>query len=77
MDNSLNKKVQNYLSLIYQNSFNPAIHKPTTVTRKTSPITDHIFTNSFVNTNFETIIFKNDISDHFPIFFLQLTSTLR
>ena len=38
---------------------------------------DHILTNSFVNTNFKTIIFKTDISDHYPILFLQPTSRLR
>ena len=31
----------------------------------------------FVNTNFKTFIFKIDISDHFPICFLQLTSRPR
>ena len=67
--------MQNYLSLIYQNSFVPAINKPTRVTRKASTIICHIFTNSFVNTNFKTIIFKTDISDHFPICFLQPPST--
>ena len=71
LDHSLNKKVQNYL--IYQNSFIPTVNKPTRVTRKTSTIIDHILTNSFVNTNFKTFIFKIDISNHFPICFLQPT----
>ena len=66
--------MQNYLSLIYQNDFIPAINKPTRVIRKTSTII-YIFTNSFVNTNLKTIIFKTDISDHFSICFLQPTST--
>ena len=69
--------MQNYLSLIYQNNFIPAIKKPTRVTRKTSTIINHVFTNSFVNTNFKTIIFRTDISDHFPVCFLQPRSTLR
>ena len=74
LDQSLNKKVRNYLSLIYQNSFLPTVNKPTRVTRKTSTIIDHILTNLFVNTNFKTFIFKIDISDHFCICFLQPTS---
>ena len=53
------------------------MNKPTRVTRKISTIIDHIFTNSFVNTNFKTVIFKTDISDHFPICFLQPISTPR
>ena len=77
LDHSLNKKVQYYLNLIYQNSFIPTVNKPTRVTRKTSTIIDHILTNLFVNTNFKTFIFKIDISDHFPICFLQPTSRPR
>ena len=77
LDHSLNKKVRNYLNLIYQNSFLPTVNKPTRVTRKTSTIIDHILTNLFVNTNFKTFIFKIDISDHFPICFLQPTSRPR
>ena len=77
MDHSLNKKVRNYLNLIYQNSFIPTVNKPTRVTRKTSTIIDHILTNLFVNTNFKLFLFKIDISDHFPISFLQPTSRPR
>ena len=56
LDHSLNKKVRNYLNLIYQNSFLPTVNKPTRVTRKTSTIIDHILTNLFVNTNFKTYL---------------------
>ena len=42
-----------------------------------STIIDHILTNLFVNTNFKTFIFKFDISDHFPICFLEWTSRPR
>ena len=69
--------MQNYLNLICQNSFIPTVKKPTRVTRKTSTIIDHILTNSFVNTNFQTFIFKIDISDHFPICSLQPASRHR
>ena len=58
MDHSVNKKVQNYLNLIYQNCFTPIANKPAKVTRKTSTIIDHVLTDLFVNTNFKTFIFK-------------------
>ena len=64
--------MQNYLNLIYQNSIQ-TVNKPTRVTRKTTTIMDHILTNSFANTNFETFIFTIDISDHFLICFLKAT----
>ena len=34
---------------------------------KTATAIDNILTNSFVDTNFKSAIFKTDISDHFPI----------
>ena len=34
---------------------------------KTATAIDHILTNSFVDTNFKSVSFKTDISDHFPI----------
>ena len=77
LDHSLNKKVQNYLNLIYQNSFNPTVNKPTWVAAKTSTIVRHILTNSFINTNFKIFIFKIDISGHFPICFIQPISRPR
>ena len=77
LDNNLNKKVQYYLNVIYQNSFIPIISKPTRVTRKPSTITNHILTNLFVNTNFKTFILKIDISGHFSVFFQQPTSRPR
>ena len=66
--------MQNYLNLIYQNSFISKVNKTTRVTRKTSTIIDHILPISFVITNFKTFLFKIDISDYFPICFLQPTS---
>ena len=48
----------------------PTINKPTRVTRKMTIAIDHILTNSFTDTVFETAIFKSDISDHFPICFM-------
>ena len=34
---------------------------------KTATAIDHILTNSFVDTDFKSTIFKTDISDHFPV----------
>ena len=75
LDHGNNKKVQTYLNLIYQSGLIPTINKPTRVTRKTATIIDHILANSFLDTNFQTMIFKADISDHFSICFL-LQSTM-
>ena len=47
----------------------PTMSKPTRVTRKTATAIDHILTNSFIDTTYETGIIKSDVLDHFPIFF--------
>ena len=45
--------------------------EPTRVTRTTATAIDHILTVSFIDRNFETAIFKSDVSDHFPICFIK------
>ena len=47
LDHSLNKKLQNYLNLIYQNSFIiPTVNKLSRVKRKTLTVVDDILTNA-------------------------------
>ena len=74
LDHNTNRKIHNFLSLIYQNGMIPTINKPTRVTIKTATAIDHILTNSFVNTVSKTVIFKSGRSDHFPICFLYQNS---
>ena len=67
LDHDTNKKVEDFLNLIYQNNLIPTTNKLTRVTMKTVTAIDHILTNSFVDTDFKSAIFKTDISDHFPV----------
>ena len=74
LDHSLNKKNTerfkfNLSKQLYSNN------KPIRVTGKTSDIIDHILINSFADTNIKTFVFKIDISDYFPICFLQRKQT--
>ena len=62
-----NKKVQDFLNLIYQNGMISTLNKPTRVTKKTATAIYHIITNSFVENTFKTAIIKSDVSDHFSI----------
>ena len=50
----------------------PTINKPAKVTKTTTTTTDidHVLTNYFVKNFLKTAIFKTDIYDHFPIYFL-------
>ena len=70
LDHESNKKVHDFLNIIYRNGMIPTINKPTRVTRTTATAIDHILTNSFADRNFKTAIFKSDVSDHFPICFI-------
>ena len=47
------------------------INKPRTVTRKATTAMEHILTNSFVDRSFETVIFRRNIWDLFPISFVK------
>ena len=67
LDHDKNKKVRDFLNLIYQNGMILTINKPSRVTKKTATAIDHIITNSFVENTFKTAIIKTDVSDHFPI----------
>ena len=67
LDFDQNKKVQNFVNLMFQFGLVPTPNKPTRVTNKTISATDHIITNSIYNNDFKTAIIRTDISDHFPI----------
>ena len=67
LDHDTNKKVQNFLNLVYKNGMIPTINKPTRVTRKIATAIDYFLTNCFTETVFKTAIFKSDIFHHFPI----------
>ena len=68
LDFEQNKKVQNFLNIMFGHSMMLVINKPTSVTKNTAKAIDHIFINSVTTTKFKTGIIKSDISDHFPIF---------
>ena len=70
LDFEQNKKVKNFLNIMFGHSMFPVINKPPRVTKNTATAIDHIFISSVTTTKFKTGIIKSDISDHFPIFFV-------
>ena len=74
-DHDTNKKVKNFLNLVYQNGMIPIINKSIIVTRKIATAVNHILSNCFTETVFKIVIFKSDISDNAPICFLVLSSS--
>ena len=65
-----NKKVQNFLNILFGHSMMSTINKLTRVTSDIATAIYNIFINSVTTIKFQTGIIKSDISDHFPIFFL-------
>ena len=65
-----NKKIQHFLSSIFQYNMIPTINKPTRVARNTAIVIDHIITNTAISgVQHRSGIIKTDISFHFPIVF--------
>ena len=78
LDYEINKKVQNFVNLMFEFSMIPTISKPTRLTSYTATAIDNIMTNSIFDNDFESAIIKADVSDHFPIIFttnLKTTSS--
>ena len=65
-----NKKVRNFLNIMFGHSMMSTMNKLTRVTKDIATAIYHIFINSVTTIKFQTGIIKSDISDHFPIFFL-------
>ena len=66
-----NKKVQNFINLMFQSGLVSTTNKLTRITKDTISAIDHIITNSIINREFRTAILTADISDHFPITILN------
>ena len=68
LDYESNKKVQHFLSSMFQCNIIPIINKPTRVTRNTATSIDHIITKAVTSDiQHRSGIIKIDISHHFPI----------
>ena len=56
---------------MFEFSMIPTINKPTRVTKHTATAIDNIITNCIINSDFKSAIVKTDLSDHFPIIFIN------
>ena len=65
-----------FLETMYSYSFTPLITKPTRVTSNSATLIDNIFTNNqFSQASLQGIL-SIDVSDHFPVFFIDLVNSL-
>ena len=62
-----------FLDIMYANSFIPLINRPTRVTSTSATLIDNIFTNDYGEESFAySGILYCDISDHFPVFHITM-----
>ena len=66
-----NKKVQSFVNLMSEFSMIPTINKPARVTKHTVTAIGNMITNCILNSDFKSAIVKTDLSDHFPIIFIN------
>jgi len=64
---------ENYVNMLFSNSFFPLITKPTRITDHTATLIDHIYTNN-LSANISAGIAAMDISDHLPVFCINSNS---
>jgi exonuclease III len=64
-----------FLETMYSFSYSPFITKPTRVTVNSATIIDNIFCNEYPKSSFQGVCFT-DISDHFPIFYIDTHSAV-
>ena len=61
-----------FLEMMYSFSYLPLITKPTRVTKSSATLIDNIFSNFNPNNEGIAGICTTDISDHFPVFYIDL-----
>ena len=64
-----------FVDIILSNSCIPLITRPTRISPTSSTLIDNIFTNNFKENDCLKGIFINDITDHFPIFCINIKHT--
>ncbi|XP_065651287.1 uncharacterized protein LOC136079476 [Hydra vulgaris] len=65
----VNSKINSFYNDLFEKGAIPLINKPTRVTLKSVSLIDNIMTTDTFNESLKKGLIKNDVSDHFPIFF--------
>ena len=64
------RNTQYFFDLLFELNVFPSIYKPTRVTKHSATNIDNILSDNLFSCNYESGIFKTDISDHFPTFLI-------
>ena len=72
LNSETHKGTRDFLDFLYSLGVYPLINKPSRIALGSSTLIDNIFTNNLQNNHFSGLLI-NDISDHLPIFTVQLS----
>ena len=67
LDYSRNPHVRDFLNFVFQNGIFIVINRPTRVAKSSATVTDHILTNTIIDSHIQSGIIKTDISDNFAV----------
>ena len=70
------KDSQEFIDTMYSFSLFPSITKPTRVTSSSATLIDNIFYNDVSNANVFTGILYTDITDHYPVFYIDHSAAI-
>ena len=62
----------NFLDVLYSASIFPLINRPTRITSHSATLIDNIFCNEIVNVTHQNGILIADITDHYPVFNINI-----
>ena len=62
------KTTNDFLNIMYSNSFYPAITKPTRITEHSATVIDNIYSNNMMNSH-SGLLYK-EVTDHLPVFLI-------
>ena len=71
------RRLKVFLNCMYSNSLFPVITKPTRVTSSSATLIENLFTNAIANAQSFTGILYADVSDHFPIFYIDHSTKVK
>ena len=70
------KDTQDFVDNMYSYSMFPCITKPTRVTSRSATLIDNVFQNDVLNDNTLSGILYTDITDHFPVFYIDYSCVI-
>jgi hypothetical protein len=77
LNNEFHQPTQDFIDLCFAEGYMPLINKPTRISKFSATLIDNIITNDILKTTCQKGILLCDISDHFPIFYIDQNRSMK